>query len=637
VLRGWLVVFATASACGGQPRAPAAALEGRLGAIRIVGNHAIASDALEPALALHEAIGDGAAADPYLLTLDTERIRAAYLKRGFFAATVTPSVETRPSGAQVAVFTVVEGRRAATRVAITGLPPELAPGAARALVELADGAPFDYDRYDAAKAPLAQLLENAGYARAEVRGRVDADPAGAVATVRYEMAPGPLCRFGRIDLAGARDDLEPAVRARLRFATGDRYSAAALAASQGDIYELGRFSTVHVVADPSGDGTDVGVTVELTEASRYEVHAGFGFGVEPVTYEARVRGGGSLVPAAAPLITAAADARVAVTILSDYSKLEPKVRVIGSLQRIDLWWPRLRGELEGGIDYQTVEAYTWTGVHVRLGLASPLGPSWLQARVGWLLEGLSFDKFVTELDGDANRPAREALGLEGAHRLGAYQASLIADLRDDPIEPHRGGYFAFTASLGGAYAGGDMDYVQLMPELRGYLPIAGFVAAARARLGTIYAGDGGVPAIERYYSGGTTGQRGFSERYLAPRVDATLTGGCANTGKSTVIGGAGLIETGVELRRQLASIRSVPVGTTLFLDGASVTCQPEELHPTELQWATGAGIWAKLAGLKIHVDVGYRLNGPDLNGRELSPGPGAFGNFAWHIGVGETY
>jgi len=627
-------VLATASACGGQLRATAALSGDRLGAIRIVGNHAIASDALEPALALHEAIADGAAVDPYLLTLDTDRIRAAYVKRGFFAATVAPSVETPASGAQVVVFTVVEGRRAATRVVITGLPSELAPGTARALVELGDGAPFDYDRYDAAKAPLVALLENAGYARAEVHGRVDADPAGAVATVRYDVVPGPLCRFGAIRVNGARQDLEPAVRARLRFAPGDRYSAAAVADSKAGIDELGRFSTVHLVADLAGDGPEVGVTVELTEASRHEFHTGFGAGIEPVTYEVRVRGGGSLVPAAAPLVTLAADARVAVTVLSDFTKPEPKVRLIGSLSRIDLWRPRLRGEIEGGIDYQTIEAYTWTGVHVRLGLASPLGVSWLQGRVGWLLEGLSFDKFVAELGGDAGKPAREALGLDGAHRLGAYQASLIADLRDEPIEPHRGGYLALNASLGGPPAGGDIDYVQLMPELRGYVPLAGFVVAARARLGIIHElRPGDVPAIERFYSGGTSGQRGFSERYLAPRVDVTQASGCANVGASTVIGGAGLIETGAELRRQLASLGSVPVGTNLFLDGASVTCQPDQLDPAELRWAVGAGIWGKLAGLKIHVDVGYRLNG-----RDLSPGPGAFaGNFAWHIGAGETY
>ena len=243
-------------------------------------------------------------------------------------------------------------------------------------------------------------------------------------------------------------------------------------------------------------------------------------------------------------------------------------------------------------------------------------------------ERASFDKFVDEPLCCDGRPAREALGSK-AHRLGAYQASLIADLRD----PDRAASRRLPAlRVAGGEAGGDPT-TQLMPELRGYLPLAGFVAAARVRLGEIIElRPGDVPAIERYYSGGTSGQRGFSERYLAPRVDAMLAGGCANAGASTVIGGAALIEAGVELRRQLASLGSVPVGTNLFLDGASVTCRPEQLDPMQLEWAIGAGLWGKVAGLKIHADLGYRLNG-----RDLSPGPGSFGNFAWHIGGRETY
>lgn len=607
-------------------RAPAA--PGQLGAIRIVGNRAIASDALAPALALHEAIGDGAAVDPYLLTLDTDRIRAAYIKRGFFAVTVTPSIETARSGVQTVVFTVSEGRRAAARVEIAGLPAELVPGAARSLVALADGAPFDYERYDAAKAPLAALVENAGYARALVRGTVVADPASAVATVRYEVVPGPRCRFGRIEIRGvAHDDLRGAVRARLRFAEGDRYARAALADSEAEIDALGRFSTVRVVADRSGTGADIPVTVELTEASRHEVHLGFGVGVEPITYEARVFGGGSLVPAAAPLITLATDARAAYTVERSDGKVEPKLRLLGSVQRLDLAWPGLRGEIEGGLDYQTVEAYTWTGGHVRIGLASPLGPRWLQARVGWLLQALAFGKFADELMGPA---ARDALGLgDGTHWVGAYQAAVVADLRDDPIEPHRGVYLAISGALGGSWAGGQATYQQVAPELRGYVPLAGSVLAARARLGEIL---GDVPPTERYYAGGTTSQRGFSERYLAPRATAAAPG-CSDIGESTtVIGGAGLIETSIELRRQLVVVGGVPLGTTVFLDGADVRCRPGALSLGALQWAAGAGVWSKIAGLKVHVDVGYRLNR-----RELSGGPSAFGNFAWHIGVAETF
>jgi outer membrane protein assembly factor BamA len=184
------------------------AAAGWLGAIRIVGNRAIASDALESALALHEAIGDGAAVDPYLLGLDTDRIRAAYLRRGFFAVTVTPTVEQR-GARQVVIFTIAEGRRAVSRVEITGLPPEVAAAAARALVGLGDGEPFDYDAYDAARQPLADLVENAGYAHVRVNGAVTADPGGAIAAVRYAVEPGPRWKAARRSVAPSRRRSSP--------------------------------------------------------------------------------------------------------------------------------------------------------------------------------------------------------------------------------------------------------------------------------------------------------------------------------------------------------------------------------------------------------------------------------------------
>jgi len=616
-------VFAAACACGGPSRAAVASGE-QLGAIRITGNRAIASDELEAALALHEAIGDGAAADPYLLGLDTARIRAAYLRRGFFAVTVTPAVEQR-GGRQVVTFTIAEGRRAVSRVEITGLPPEVAPAAARAAVGLGDGAPFDYDTYDAAKQPLIDRVANAGYAHVRITGAVTAERGGATAAVRYTIEPGPRCAFGEVRLPPLAPDLEAAVRARLGFAKGDRYSATALAEAQAEIYQLGRFSWARVTADPSSDGPVIDVAVELQPATRHEVHLGGGLGYEPLTYELRGLAGGSVVPEAHPLVTAALDGRVAVTFphgANSGGAVQPKVRILGSLQRIDLGWPRLRGEIEAGADFQTVEAYTWVGPHIRLGLGAPLGPRWLQARIGWLAEELAFIDITPGLDDDARRN----LGLGGSQRLGAYQASLVADLRDDPIEPHRGVYAAATAAIGTPYAGGELHYRQVTPELRGYISLADTVVALRARVGQIF---GAVPVTERYFSGGTA-QRGFSDRQLAPRaIDGA---GCADSGANAiVIGGAGLIETGVELRRPLVSAWGL--GANLFLDGADVTCARQDIDPAHLRWAVGGGLWLKLAGLKIRGELGYRLNRAD----DLSGGSSAFGRYAWHIGIGETF
>ena len=637
------MVLGVACACGGAQRVHPTGTD-YLDAIRIEGNRAVATGALEPALGLHEAIRDGAAVDPYLLAADTERIRIAYWKRGFFEARVTTRIE-RSGHAQTVVFAVVEGRRAATRVEIAGLPPELALPRDRALVELGDGAPFDYEAYDAGKLALKTAVEDAGYAHVEVPATVLADAAAATATVRYAIAAGVRSRFGAIRVTGtARPQLVTAVRRRLAFATGDRYSTTALERSQAQIYELGRFTTVQLVPDRSG-GETIDVTVELAEANRHEFHAGGGLGAEDGIYELRGRAGYSVVPASHPLLTAAIGLRGALT-TPDFGAIEPKARVLASLQRLDLFLPRVRGELAGGIDYQTVEAYTWTGETARLGLGAPLGPSWLQLHLGWLFQRVDFTLSGEQRDILAASPPTcdplappcptygerlritDAAGRTRRQILGAYQASIIADLRDNSLDPRRGAHLDLRATAGTRLAGGRLEYLQLTPELRGYVSLGDVVVAARARVGAIL---GDVPVTERYYSGGTTGQRGFAPRRLSP----IATGIVDDQPRSVVIGGAGLIETGVELRRHLGTVWSLPIGANLFLDGGDVTETFEQLDPWNLYWAVGAGLWSKVLGdLKFHIDLGYRLNRTESDPLSATT---LRSKVAWQIGVGEAY
>jgi hypothetical protein len=91
-----------------------------------------------------------------------------------------------------------------------------------------------------------------------------------------------------------------------------------------------------------------------------------------------------------------------------------------------------------------------------------------------------------------------------------------------------------------------------------------------------------------------------------------------------------MIETGAELRIPIVTLL-FPLGISLFLDGGDVTNQPKDLDILNLHWATGVGVWAKFSGLKVRVDVGYRLN-------RTGPGePQAGENFPVHLGVGDTF
>jgi translocation and assembly module TamA len=632
VLRCWLVGIVCALGCGGKARFEPRPGQVWLAGIRVEGNRSIDDDDLIPKLALQRTVDTGRPIDPHQLALDTGRIRAIYLGLGFFEVAVKARVDDR-RGAQTVVFQVVEGRRATMEVVIRGLPPEIPAARARALIPVPDGGPFDYELYDEARLPLQALVEGAGYAHVQIEAHVAAERTNGKAVAIYELAPGPRCTFGGYTISGADGVLREAIEHRIAFRPGGVYSPEALAATRRGLYELGRFSTVLVEPQRESGETVVPVKITVALGSRHEIRLGGGFGLDPETYEARLRAGFSYVPLASPLWTLAGDARIAATVLRETRDLEPKVRALASAQRIDLLRPRLGGEVAVGYDLVAVEAYTSTGPLLRLGLSSPLGVRWLTARVGWAFSYLAFSDFhevIVDTPG-----AKASLGLDGNQRLGAFQAALAADLRDNPLDPKTGLYVAVRAQVGTPFAGGEATFLQLTPELRGYLALGTprLVLATRLRGGAILSNDE-APVTERYYSGGAQSHRGFAERRLSPTLardypDPERPG--EEITKSVPVGGTALLEAGAELRLQLGTLWSLPYGVTLFLDGGEVWSDAYDVDPRNLHWAAGAGLSLQIAGVKIRLDVGHRLN---LKGRDQ---PQFDKNTVVHLGIGDSF
>ena len=90
-------MIVVALGCGGSapvtPRRPA-----WLQSIKLEGNKAIEDESVVPHLALERTRKGGRAVDPYQLALDTERVRQAYVRKGYFEAKVHSRVagETAP-------------------------------------------------------------------------------------------------------------------------------------------------------------------------------------------------------------------------------------------------------------------------------------------------------------------------------------------------------------------------------------------------------------------------------------------------------------------------------------------------------------------------------------------------------------
>ncbi|HEU0033026.1 MAG TPA: BamA/TamA family outer membrane protein [Kofleriaceae bacterium] len=600
-----------------------------LSEIKIEGNHAIEDDDLIPGLALERARRDGRGTDPYQLTVDTKRIRGAYLRLGFFDVQVDARID-REDNAEIVVFTVVEGPRLKAAVSITGLPPEVSEAAVRGKLGIKDGQPFDYGLYEDGKDIVKAMVEEAGYPYLDLDDSVvTVDKPKGVAAASYRVTLlGPRAAFGDVTITGvdAGGDLERAIRGRLMFRTGEPYSPKALVETQRALYDLQRFSQVRIEPDRTGLGATVPITIGVTVVSRHELHSGGGFGYDAQNYEARVRGGFWYVPLDYPLWTLSSDARVAASFPS-VDDLQWRIRVIGSAHRHEMFRPYLQGQVDVGIDYFALDAYTAAGPIVRLFASGPLGVRWLTGQLGWAFSYFDFSDIDPAID-----PVTAAkLGLRGQERNGRFEQSIAAERRDNPLDPRRGFYIGVRVSEGTYIAGGAFDYLEIQPDLRFYIPIRSLVLAGRARGGTIL---GDVPVTERFFMGGAQSHRGFAPRTLSPSITAIVDG----EEHSVRIGGETFLETGLELRIPIGDI-GVKYGLTLFLDGGDVPADTDKLDLTNLHWAAGAGVYIKLGGFKIRVDVGHRLNrtGPGEPYYDPDPLIDFLENTSFSLGVGETF
>ena len=628
--RRCLFVILFVLGCGGSsitPRGPA-----WIKTIKLEGNTVLDDDEVLPYLALERVRLGGRAVDPYQLTLDTERVRQAYVRKGFFDAKVIGKA-IGETGPQTVVFIVTEGPRGKARVSITGLPPEVPLSKARALVKLDENGPFDYELYDLAKEELTKLVESAGYPHAELDAAVTVDKGLAIA--HYSFDAGPKCTFGEITIEGVpKGKLTKAVKNRLAFATGDTFSTAKLEETSKNLYDMGRFSLVHVAPDVRDDPEQrvIPVKIVATHGGRGELRLGGGGGYDSIAPEVRVRAGISHIPRLLPLWTFGVDGRVALAFRDlvgengTETEYEWRVRVLGTGRRIDLLVPKLTLDVGAGWDFLSFEAYTMTGPLGQLGLTYPLIQPWLQARIGWSMQLQFFPSKSAVLE---DPTIAEMYLIEKDRRLASYQQSIIADLRDSPTNTTKGAYFSLRVAEGTPAAGGEYNFLQLSPDVRLYYPLGPFVFAVHGRLGAII---GDVPVTERYFAGGATSQRGFPYRELAPSVSREIDG----MTESVLIGGSSSVEGSAEIRAVVATIREIPIVASIFLDAADVYADNDDFGDKPLHYAAGAGAGVVIGGFKIRLDVGHRLNRKGPGEPHYEPDDW-FPNTVFHFGIGDAF
>lgn len=560
----------------------------------------------------------------YRLAEDRRRIASWLEMQGRFDATVgDPSLAWDKTQTHVAVTWPVHEGPAYTvaSVEIVGAPPEEA-AALRGLLAFGPGSRIDLEPYRLQRLELANHLQDRGYGHARVYSRTFVDRTTHTAAWFFYVDAGPKTRVGRITVEGSDDVGAATVLERAGMRVGDAFSTAAARRVEQSLLDTGAFVSVGVITD-----------ADIHRVPEYPDSGG-------VLLPSQVDAEGRIVPRTLP---EALDVRI-VVVEAPARQLRAELGVEADPTRVDafagarvvlrnLFGPLHHLIVEGNVGYgwtfddqgiadglygsallqylhsmQTLDlrlTARWRDVLYPAALLREItaGPGLHAVRGDVLFDVDALVRFARTLDLPAIDPATSGSFTSEDDRGAELRASVIADHRDDRIEPTRGWLLGVTGDYAPGGPLGDHRWLQLTGDARGFVGIGArggpWSLGMRAQAGWVLAADDrGVPLGPRLFGGGPYGMRGFGRDRLSPAACKAGT-----TCDRVLIGGRSLAEGSVELR--YLPFRK-QVGAAAFVDAGGAGEQTNAFA-SGLSLAAGLGGRIRLWYLPIAVDVAYRI------------------------------
>jgi outer membrane protein assembly complex protein YaeT len=615
--------------------------------------------------------------DPFEVDVDKKRIEAYYAAHGYFFAKVTEANVNPIKGGKAVDIKLVVDEGPATKIAdltVDGIDP-IGPKAADIHRELKlkfkRGDVFDHAKYLEQKGAVEDHLKKLGFAWADVKGEVDVDRDAKSADLIFKVDPGPKATIGRVYIRGY-DVINPRlILEHANIREGKPFDPQVLEDARGRIYNLGVFSSVKVEYehDPSHpELADVVITVH--EGKFHELRLGGGINFESTRYDVHLAGqyikhnflGGlrtlklRVEPGWVFLVNPAS-----IGAPTGGPSNGPSLKAEATFTQPDFIapWYDLKWIVgyDVGIDY----AYQYHGPRTTLGVSRPLWHNRINVGLSYNFNFLMFFNTVPAFQEDPHAASR-LYGYTNPYRVAWLQEDFMLDLRDKPLDPHKGGYLGMQIEEGGVYAGGSFTYEKLLPEMRLYVPMGKRITfATRGEFGQVFAPpDQGSPITRRFYMGGPDSHRGFNYDRLSVQVPIGYPGA-----PNLPIGGDQLLLLQGELRVNIVRLWGNWFGITAFMDAGDVAAPsatglqavlaPSATNPggicgngqeprlstsvqfSKLHTAVGGGLRYKTVIGTIRADIGVRLNRTAPCEPDGTPNPDPNSRIAFHISIGESF
>ncbi len=207
--------------------------------------------------------------EPSVFERDLLRIERWYRARGYYGARVT-GVTSDPEDALYGSRTGEDKIRLGIEIeegepvqvfssslqGTDGLKPAVSAELMRVANEISIDDRFDEAIFDQIELKLVRILRDAGYASAEVDGRVDIDPVQKSAVIAFTIKPGPPSEFGSVCVEGFGSLPADLILQASDLRPGAPFSESDIEDARTRIYQMRVFSEVEITVREQASGAE---------------------------------------------------------------------------------------------------------------------------------------------------------------------------------------------------------------------------------------------------------------------------------------------------------------------------------------------------------------------------------------------
>ncbi len=513
--------------------------------------------------------------NPKIIPSLQESLENFYRSEGFYHARISKEEENR-----TVTFHIKEGPYVKVRhIDIQSDFP------IKNLITFREGERFRASKFVDIKKRIRECMLNEGYCNYQLDAKAYVDIKKNIVDLQYRLHTNAPCFFGLINIHPPKGISRRVVRSRLLFRSGDPYSLEKINKSYSTLSGLEAFDGIQLETHKKDNRIHSDITlVAKQKPTRREIGLGYetNYGAKAFLHWNRKNFKG--------------DARK----LSFDLKYSQRERVIQN----SFFWPAIVKfpgfdyylDLKNEIGYSkiTYENFKEEKFSDKLHLLAD--HDWFSIDAGAGLEYIKIKKL------------KDVCNIsEGDFFLFYPYASLIFDLRDSKIDPHRGFYISQYLEGGLKYLLSRISYAKSLSEARAIYTYRRFTFAAKSKLGLLREFDNRLPESKLFYAGGAYSNRAYSYNQLGA-FDAS----CGN------VGGRTMIDNTLEMSHPIYG----KIDGALFWDATMISTKTLNFN-LDFKNSVGGGLRYNTPIGPIKFDVGFALEDRS--------------QYAIHLQIGQSY